>query len=201
MSAHLLPTSLPCLVLASTSIYRRQLLERFGLPFETSSPQVDETRLPGETPEHLAQRLALAKARDVSRLRSDALVIGSDQVAALGAEIFGKPGSIENAVTQLQRMSGQEVLFHTAVALIDGRNGYEQCENILTRVRFRPLGESEIRRYLEREPALDCAGSAKCEGLGITLLDALSGSDPTAIIGLPLITLARMLRATGVELP
>ncbi len=192
---------MPSLVLASTSIYRRQLLERFGLPFETASPQVVETRLPGEAPERLAERLALAKARDVFRSRSDALVIGSDQVAALGAEIFGKPGTVENAVTQLQRMSGQEVLFHTAVALIDGRSGHEQCENILTRVRFRPLSESEIRRSLEREPALDCAGSAKCEGLGITLLDALSGDDPTALIGLPLIALARMLRAAGVELP
>jgi len=189
------------LVLASTSIYRRQLLERLGLSFETASPQVDEIRLPGEAPEHLAQRLALAKARDISRQRPGALVIGSDQVAALGAEIFGKPGTVENAVAQLQRMSGQEVLFHTAVALIDARNGHEQCENILTRVRFRPLNEPEIRRYLEREPALDCAGSAKCEGLGITLLDALSGDDPTALIGLPLIALARMLRAAGVELP
>ena len=189
------------LVLASTSIYRRQLLERLGLSFETASPQVDEIRLPGEAPEHLAQRLALAKARDISRQRPGALVIGSDQVAALGAEIFGKPGTVENAVAQLQRMSGQEVLFHTAVALIDGRNGHEQCENILTHVRFRPLNEPEIRRYLEREPALDCAGSAKCEGLGITLLDALSGDDPTALIGLPLIALARMLRAAGVELP
>jgi septum formation protein len=193
--------SLPCLVLASTSIYRRQLLERFGLPFEASSPQVDETRLPGEAPERLAQRLALAKARDVSRKHSGALIIGSDQVAALGAEIFGKPGSIENAASQLQHMSGQEVLFHTAVALIDGRSGREQHETVLTRVRFRPLSEPEIRRYLEREPALDCAGSAKCEGLGITLLDALSGDDPTALIGLPLIALARMLRAAGVELP
>ncbi|MCL2589605.1 MAG: Maf family nucleotide pyrophosphatase [Betaproteobacteria bacterium] len=191
----------PRLVLASTSIYRRQLLERLGLPFETSSPQTDETRLPGEAPECLAQRLALAKARDVSQQQPGALVIGSDQVAALGAEIFGKPGTVENAMTQLQRMSGQEVLFHTAVALIDGHNGHEQCENILTRVRFRPLSEPEIRRYLEREPALDCAGSAKCEGLGITLLDALSGDDPTALIGLPLIVLTRMLRAAGVELP
>ena len=193
--------NLPSLVLASTSIYRRQLFERLGLPFETLSPQVVETRLPGEAPERLAQRLALAKARDVFRQRPAALVIGSDQVAALDAEIFGKPGTVENAVTQLQRMSGQEVLFHTAVALIDGRNGREQCENILTRVRFRPLSEPEIHRYLAREPALDCAGSAKCEGLGIALLDALSGDDPTALIGLPLIALARMLRAAGVELP
>jgi septum formation protein len=195
------PSSPPSLILASTSAYRRQLLERFGLPFETVSPQADETCLPDETPEHLAQRLALAKARGVSRLRPGVLVIGSDQVAALGAMIFGKPGSVENAFSQLQRMSGQEVHFHTAVALIDGRDGREQCETVLTRVRFRPLGEAEIRRYLAREPALDCAGSAKCEGLGIALLDALSGDDPTALIGLPLITLARMLRTAGVELP
>ncbi|MCL1860485.1 MAG: Maf family nucleotide pyrophosphatase [Proteobacteria bacterium] len=198
MNAH---SSFPRLVLASTSTYRRQLLERLGLSFEVSRPQVDETQQPFEAPERLAQRLALAKARDVSRKHPGALIIGSDQVAALGAEIFGKPGSIENATFQLQRMSGQEVLFHTAVALIDGRNGREQHEAVLTRVRFRPLSEPEIRRYLEREPALDCAGSAKCEGLGITLLDALSGDDPTALIGLPLIALARMLRAAGVELP
>ncbi|MDR2014854.1 MAG: Maf family nucleotide pyrophosphatase [Azoarcus sp.] len=192
---------MPRLVLASTSVYRRQLLERLGLPFKTSSPQVDETRLPFESPERLAQRLAFAKARDISLSQPDALVIGSDQAASIGMEVFGKPGTIENAVAQLQRMSGQEVLFHTAVALIDGRNGREQCETALTRVRFRPLSEPEIRRYLEREPALDCAGSAKCEGLGIALLDSLSGDDPTALIGLPLIALARMLRAVGVELP
>jgi septum formation protein len=191
----------PCLVLASTSAYRRQLLERFGLPFKISSPQVDEARLPGEAPERLAQRLALAKARDISRSQPDALIIGSDQVAALGSEIFGKPGTIENAAAQLQRMSGQEVLFHTAVALIDGQSAREQCETVLTRVCFRPLSEPEIRRYLEREPALDCAGSAKCEGLGITLLDSLSGDDPTALIGLPLIALARMLRTAGLDLP
>jgi septum formation protein len=185
--------------LASTSIYRRQLLERLGLPFDVQSPQIDESRLPDEAPEHLAKRLALAKARAV--VQPDTLVIGSDQVAALGTEIFGKPGSTEKAVSQLKKMSGQEVIFHTAVALIDGRNGFEQCENIPTRVRFRPLDEAEIRRYLEREPALDCAGSAKCEGLGITLLDALTGDDPTALIGLPLIALARMLRAVGAGLP
>jgi septum formation protein len=194
-------SSSPLLILASTSTYRRQLLERLGLPFKTSSPQVDETRLPGEAPECLAQRLALAKAHDISRSQPDALIIGSDQVAAFGSEIFDKPGTLENAVAQLQRMSGQEVLFHTAVALIDRRNAYEQCETVLTRVRFRTLSEPEIRRYLEREPALDCAGSAKCEGLGIALLDSLSGDDPTALIGLPLIALARMLRTVGVELP
>ncbi|MDR2093278.1 MAG: Maf family nucleotide pyrophosphatase [Azoarcus sp.] len=191
----------PALVLASTSAYRRQLLERFGLPFETCAPHIDETPLAGETPPRLAERLALAKARAVARQRPGALVIGSDQTAALGAETFGKPGSLDKAAAQLRRMSGKDVLFHTAVALIDGRNHHEQCETVLTCVRFRTLGEDEIRRYLEREPAIDCAGSAKCEGLGIALLDALSGDDPTALIGLPLIALARMLRAAGLALP
>jgi septum formation protein len=195
------PPSHPALVLASSSIYRRQLLERFGLPFETLNPQVDEAPLPVETPPQLARRLALAKARAVACQRPDALIIGSDQTAALGSQIFGKPGSLANACAQLQKMSGQEIFFHTAVALINARTGLEQCETVPTRVRFRPLTDAEIHRYLDREPALDCAGSAKCEGLGITLLDALSGDDPTALIGLPLIALARMLRAAGVELP
>ncbi|MDR3213762.1 MAG: Maf family nucleotide pyrophosphatase [Azoarcus sp.] len=194
-------SSPPAIILASTSVYRRQLLERFGLPFDIHAPSVDEAPLPGEAPTQLAARLALAKARAAIRQYPGALVIGSDQVAALGTGIFGKPGSLANAVAQLQRMSGNEVLFHTAVALIDGRNGREQCENVLTRVRFRPLTEAGIHRYLEREPAFDCAGSAKCEGLGIALLDTLSSDDPTAIVGLPLIALARMLRAAGVELP
>jgi len=193
--------STPALVLASTSAYRRQLLERLGLPFETVSPQVDETRLPSEAPAQLAARLALAKARAGAHRHPGALVIGSDQVAALDGEIFGKPGNLANAVAQLQRMSGQEVLFHTALALIDGRNGREQADVAITRVRFRALSEAEIRRYLTREPAFDCAGSAKCEGMGIALLDALSGDDPTALIGLPLIALSRMLRTAGVDLP
>ena len=191
----------PALVLASTSIYRRQLLERLGLSFEAVSPQVDEIRLPGESPARLAARLALAKARAVEHQRPDALVIGSDQVAALDGEIFGKPGNLANAVAQLQRMSGQEVLFHTALALVDGRDGREQADAAITRVRFRALSEAEIRRYLAREPAFDCAGSAKCEGLGIALLEALSGDDPTALIGLPLIALSHMLRTAGVDLP
>jgi septum formation protein len=203
-SAHMpnpTPNLSPRLILASTSAYRRQLLERLGLPFEIVRPQVDERARPGETPPTLAQRLARAKAEAVARRNRDAFVIGSDQVAALGGEIFGKPGTLERAVAQLLRMSGQEVTFHTAVALVDRRNGRTQLETVPTRVRFRPLDEDEIRRYLAREPAFDCAGSAKYEGLGITLLDALSGDDPTALIGLPLIALARMLRAVGVELP
>ncbi|MDR2689334.1 MAG: Maf family nucleotide pyrophosphatase [Azoarcus sp.] len=191
----------PRLILASTSIYRRQLLERFQLPFDVVRPDVDETPLPGEPPDELARRLAHAKAGSVAHDHVDAIVIGSDQVAALGMEIFGKPGSFDGAVAQLRRMSGQRVLFHTALAVINGVTGRCQLASVPTQVQFRLLSDAEIRRYLDREAVLDCAGSAKCEGLGITLLEALSGDDPTALIGLPLITLSRMLRAEGVELP
>jgi septum formation protein len=162
---------------------------------------VEESPLPGETPPELACRLARAKAEAVAQRQPDALVIGSDQVAALGAEIFGKPGTLAGAVDQLRRMSGQTVLFHTALVLINSATGHCQLASVPTEARFRPLTAPEIRRYLDREPALDCAGSAKCEALGITLLEALVSDDPTAIIGLPLIALARMLRAEGVELP
>ncbi len=189
------------LVLASTSAYRRMLLERLDLPFETARPDVDETPLPGETPPQTAERLAVEKARAVARLHPDSLIIGSDQVAHLGEEIFGKPGTMERAVAQLQRMRGQSVVFHTALALINTANGRVHCEGIPTTVRFRMLSDDEIVRYVERERPLDCAGSAKSEGLGITLLEALSGDDPTALIGLPLIALSRMLRTEGVALP
>ncbi len=189
------------LVLASTSAYRRMLLERFGLPFETARPDVDETPLSGEAPPATADRLAAEKARAVAAQFPDALVIGSDQVAHLGDEVFGKPGSVERAVAQLKRMSGQTVVFHTSLAVLDTATGRLQLESVPTRVRFRELGEAEIVRYVEKERPLDCAGSAKSEGLGITLLESLSGDDPTALVGLPLIALARMLRAEGVELP
>ncbi|THF67156.1 septum formation inhibitor Maf [Pseudothauera nasutitermitis] len=189
------------IVLASTSAYRRMLLERFGLPFETDRPEVDETALPGEAPPATAERLALAKARAVAARHPDALVIGSDQVAHLGDEVFGKPGTVERAVAQLQRMRGQSVVFHTALALLNTANGRVQQGAVPTTVRFRALSDAEIVRYVDKERPLDCAGSAKSEGLGITLLEALSGDDPTALVGLPLIELARMLRAEGVELP
>jgi septum formation protein len=189
------------LVLASTSAYRRMLLERFGLPFETARPDVDESPLPHETPPQTAARLAIDKARAVAAAHPDALIIGSDQVAHLGDEIFGKPGTVERAVAQLQRMRGQQVVFHTALALINTTSGRIQCEGVPTTVRFRELSDAEIVRYVDKERPLDCAGSAKSEGLGITLLDALSGDDPTALIGLPLIALSRMLRAEGVALP
>ncbi|MGL1834985.1 Maf family protein [Rhodocyclaceae bacterium SMB388] len=189
------------LVLASTSAYRRMLLERFEIPFETARPETDESPLPGEAPAETANRLAAAKARAVAHLFPDALIIGSDQVAHLGPEIFGKPGTVERAVAQLRRMSGQTIVFHTALAVLNTRTGVLRADSVPTRVRFRTLGDDEIVRYVDKERPLDCAGSAKSEALGITLLDALSGDDPTALVGLPLIALARMLRAEGLQLP
>ena len=189
------------LVLASTSSYRQMLLERLSIPFELARPDTDETPLPGEPPATTAERLAAEKARAVAAAWPDALIIGSDQVAYLGDQVFGKPGTESRAVAQLQQMSGQTVVFHTALALLNTRSGRLQTAGIPTRVRFRTLTEAEIRRYVAKEQPLDCAGSAKSEGLGIALLEALSGDDPTALIGLPLIALSRMLRAEGLELP
>ena len=189
------------LVLASTSTYRRELLQRFGLPFEVARPDIDESPLPGEHPRSTAERLAIEKARAVAGNFADALIIGSDQVAAMGDIRFGKPGTIERAVAQLKQMSGQTVIFHTALALLNTTTGEAQIDVVPTEVRFRTLSEDEIVRYVEKERPLDCAGSAKSEGLGITLLDALSGDDPNALVGLPLIALARMLRREGVALP
>ena len=189
------------LVLASSSAYRRMLLERLQLPFETARPETDETPLPGETPPATADRLALDKARAVVARYPDALVIGSDQVAHLGADVFGKPGTVAAAIAQLRQMSGRTITFHTALALINTRTGTEQLANVPTQVRFRELSDAEIERYVEKDRPLDCAGSAKSEALGISLLDALSGDDPTALVGLPLIALCRMLRAEGITLP
>lgn len=189
------------LVLASTSAYRRMLLERLQHPFETARPETDETPLPGEHPAATAERLAVEKARAVADRYPDALIIGSDQVAYLGDEIFGKPGTEARAIEQLTRMSGKTVIFHTALAVLNTRTGTVQCEGVPTEVRFRTLDEPEIRRYVAKEKPLDCAGSAKSEGLGISLLEALSGDDPTALVGLPLIALSRMLRNEGLALP
>lgn len=189
------------LVLASTSAYRRMLLERLLVPFETAKPEVDETPLPDETPAATANRLALEKALAVAHRMDDALVIGSDQVAHIGNEVFGKPGTVERAHAQLRRMSGNTVIFHTALAVVNARSGEQLIDSVPTEVRFRTLSEDEIVRYVEKEMPLDCAGSAKSEGLGITLLEALSGDDPTALVGLPLIALSRMLRSQGIALP
>lgn len=189
------------LVLGSTSRYRRELLERLNLSFEVAAPDVDETPLPGETPRDLALRLALAKARAVAQQHPGAVVIGSDQVADLAGEPLGKPGQHERAVQQLRQMRGQTVVFQTAVAVVCAATGFEQVDLAPVEVLFRALSDEEIERYLRAEQPYDCAGSAKSEGLGIALLDAIHSDDPTALIGLPLIRTCRMLRAAGLVLP
>ena len=189
------------LVLASTSPFRRELLGRLQIPFETVAPKVEEYAKPGETPAATAERLALEKAQAVAAHYPSALIIGSDQVAYCGEQRYGKPGSRENAVVQLRAMRGKTVVFHTAVCLLNARTGRVQVSGVPTDVRFRELSDAEIERYLDREDALNCAGSAKSEGLGIALLESMRGDDPNALVGLPLIALCRMLRAEGVALP
>lgn len=189
------------LVLGSTSRYRRELLARLNVAFDVAAPDVDETPLPSEAPRTLALRLALAKARVVARQHPAALVIGSDQVADLAGQPLGKPGSHERAVQQLRQMRGQTVIFQTAVAVVCAATGFEQVDLAPVEVKFRPLSDDEIERYLQAEQPYDCAGSAKSEGLGIALLDAIHSDDPTALIGLPLIRTCRMLRAAGLVLP
>lgn len=188
------------LILGSTSRYRRELLQRLRVPFDVVSPDVDETPLPGEAPHALASRLALAKAKAVAALYPHAVVIGSDQVADLNGEPLGKPGTHERAVVQLQRMRGQTVVFQTAVSVVCQESGFEHTELAQIKVRFRDLSDSEIEAYLRAEEPYDCAGSAKSEGLGIALLDAIDNDDPTALIGLPMIRTARLLRAAGIDL-
>jgi len=186
------------LVLASTSRYRRELLARLGLEFEVIAPQVEEAALPGETPAATAARLALAKARAVAALRSDALVIGSDQTATIdGLAAIGKPGDHERARAQLRAASGRTLTFHTAIAVVGAARGFERSAIVDTRVRFRRLDDARIEAYLAREPAYDCAGAAKSEGLGIALIEAIEGPDPTALVGLPLIALTDCLEAAG----
>lgn len=187
-------------ILASTSRYRRALLERLQLPFEVRSPEVDESPLPGEAPAALATRLALAKARAVARQCPDAVVIGSDQVADLDGEPLGKPGEHARAVAQLQRMRGRTLIFQTAVAVVCEATGFAQQDLAPVRVVFRELDDDAIERYLRAEQPYDCAGSAKSEGLGIALLEAIDSDDPTALVGLPLIRTCRMLRAAGIAL-
>ena len=189
----------PTLILASTSRYRQELLSRLGLPFETASPQVDETPHAGETPAALSLRLALAKAHAVARRFPQAVVIGSDQVAELDGQPIGKPGSHERAVAQLRSMRGRTVVFQTAVALVQASSGHERVERVAVKVRFRDLRDAEIEHYLGSEQPYDCAGSAKCEGLGIALLEAIESDDPTALIGLPLIRTCALLREVGLD--
>ena len=197
-------TSTPVrLILASSSAYRRELLSRLGLPFEAIAPDIDETPLPGESPQATALRLAAAKARAVAAAHPGALVIGSDQVATLDALQIGKPGDHARALAQLQLMRGREVVFHTALCLWDGRAAdpahAAQIENVQVKVRFRDLPDAELDAYLHIEQPYDCAGSAKNEGLGIALLESIVSTDPTALTGLPLIALTGMLRRAGVR--
>lgn len=190
----------PTVVLGSTSPYRRELLSRLRLRFEVAAPEVDETALPGEAPAALARRLALAKARAVAARYPEAAVIGSDQVADLDGEALGKPGCHDRAVEQLRRMRGRTVIFHTALAVVCAARGFEQADLAPVRVTFRSYGDDEIEAYLRAEQPYDCAGSARSEGLGIALLEAIDSDDPSALVGLPLIRTARMLRAAGVKI-
>ena len=194
------PTTPPRLILASSSRYRRELLERLRVPFDVIAPNIDETPLDGESPETTAVRLSIAKARAAAAQAPGALVIGSDQVATFDGQQIGKPGSHENAFEQLRAMRGRSVEFHSALCLFDSRSGDVQSADIVTRVQFRNVSDAEIDAYLRAETPYDVAGSAKSEGLGITLLDAIDSSDPTALVGLPLIALSRMLRAAGFPL-
>jgi septum formation protein len=189
----------PLLILGSTSPYRRELLGRLRLPFTVEAPQVDEGAEAGEAPAALAQRLALAKARAVAALHPRAVVIGSDQVCDLDGEAIGKPGTHERALAQLRRLSARVVVFHTAVAVVRADIGFEEVQNAPVRVHFRQLGEAEIERYLRLEQPYDCAGSAKCETLGIALLAAIESDDPTALVGLPLIRTTEILRRAGID--
>jgi len=191
------------LVLASTSRYRRELLARLVPSFRVQASNVDEAALPGESPFELARRLALAKARAVAVECGAALVIGSDQVAEIDGRALGKPGSIDAAHEQLATCSGREVDFHTALCIIDTRAGDGAVHSAVdrTRVVFRKLDAATIKRYVEREQPLDCAGSFKCEGLGIALFERIETLDPTALVGLPLIALACLLRECGMEIP
>jgi septum formation protein len=193
-------TAFPRLILGSTSRYRRELLQRLALPFDVQAPEVDETPRPGEAPADLALRLALAKARAVAALNSDdTVVIGSDQVADLGGQPLGKPGTHERAIRQLTAMRGQTVLFHTAVAVVRAATGFAQTAMSTVKVHMGRYSDADIATYLRLEQPYDCAGSAKCEGLGIVLLDRIESDDPTALIGLPLIPTTRMIRQAGLD--
>jgi len=189
------------LVLASGSRYRQELLGRLGVPFQAWSPDIDERAGEGEAPRDTAVRLARVKAEAGAARFPGAWIIGSDQVAELDARPIGKPGHRDAAREQLRSMRGRTVRFHTAVALLEAKSGHLRQALSTTEVDFRALDDAEIERYLDREPAFDCAGSAKSEALGIALLSRLAGDDPTALVGLPLIALSAMLRDAGLEVP
>jgi septum formation protein len=188
------------LVLASSSPYRRSLLERLRLPFSTASPDIDETALAGERPQATALRLAETKARAIAAGYPDAHIIGSDQVAVLDGKPVGKPQAYDAALAQLLAVRGRSVVFHTAVCLLDARSGRSHVEEVPTTVHFRPYTVAQAARYLDIEKPYDCAGSAKIESLGIALVERVDSTDPTALIGLPLIVLVSMLKSVGVEI-
>jgi septum formation protein len=188
------------LILGSSSVYRRELLARLRLAFRVQSPDIDETPLPGEAPAGVALRLALAKARVIANRNPQAVVIGSDQVADLDGVALGKPGTHLRAVAQLQQMRGRTVVFQTAVAVVCLETAFEASSLAAVKVQFRDLSDGEIEHYLRAETPYDCAGSAKSEGLGIALLTRIDSDDPTALVGLPLIRTAQMLRAAGIPL-
>ena len=187
------------LVLASTSRYRRELLTRLGLPFEVLSPKVDETPLQDESPSATALRLSLLKAQAAATTYPDALIIGSDQVLILDSEQLGKPGNFDNAFAQLKKMQGKAMVFHTALTLLNSRTETTQTRDVPTVVHIRPLTDAQITAYLEKEQPYDCAGSAKSESLGVALMTRMDSADPTALIGLPLMTLTEMLLNEGVD--
>ncbi|MBO3277111.1 Maf family protein [Pseudomonas schmalbachii] len=189
------------LILASSSPYRRELLQRLRLPFTCASPDIDESPLPGESTEQLVRRLAEAKARALAGRYPEHLIIGSDQAAVQGSTILGKPHHLERAMEQLRAASGASVSFLTGLALLNTRTGHCQVDCIPFTVHFRELDEAHIRRYLETEQPFDCAGSFKAEGLGVSLFRATEGEDGTSLIGLPLIRLVDMLLAEGVQIP
>ena len=186
------------LVLASTSIYRRELLERLQIPFQTASPDADETPFPGESAKQTSWRLSREKAQAVVVHYPDALIIGSDQVALLEEQQIGKPLTHDNAVRQLRAMRGKTVTFYTALSLLNARSGEIQTEVAENRVSFRELSDDEIENYLRKEQPYHCAGSAKSEGLGIALISRMEGDDPNALVGLPIILLIEMLKKQGI---
>ncbi len=190
----------PALLLASSSPFRRELLQRLGIPFTTVSPDIDEQPLPDETPRELVLRLASAKAHAAAANHSG-LVIGSDQVASTGDDILGKPGSHAKAIAQLHYLSGKRVCFYTGLCLLDTKAGNEQLDMVPFHVQFRILSATQIERYLRAEQPYNCAGSFRSEGLGITLFERMEGEDPTALVGLPLIRLTTMLNRAGITLP
>lgn len=201
MAVHSHNASDVALILASTSVYRRALLQRLGVAFETCAPATEEQGLAGESASAMARRLAQDKARSIADGFPRALIIGSDQTVAADGKVIGKPGDAHTARRQLTAASGRWRTFHTALCLLNTATGRAHCETVDYRVKFRTLSEAEIDRYLRIEQPYDCAASMKSEGLGIALLETMQGSDPTALVGLPLIALSRMLRAEGVPVP